>query len=184
MNRSEQLCTMVRLLLSLFCVGAVCAAWLVSRHVEHGISWVRDDQPPALPQGEFGFVEYQVIAHGCGLWLSCYRSTRWARPDTGVKHTTLDLDMWKFDRRRGPDSIAGFYWHGGAESLLIVPYWFLLALALGALAWNSMRLMRVMRRVRNSRAFCSSCGYDLRATPEKCPECGTVVKNFRAVARR
>lgn len=54
-------------------------------------------------------------------------------------------------------------WH------LDVPYWFL-ALAAGATAlWCAAR-----RSSRFVRGQCSRCGYDLRATPDRCPECGTV----------
>jgi len=38
---------------------------------------------------------------------------------------------------------------------------------------------KVVERKRGSAGLCRSCGYDLRATPNKCPECGTVPKKVR-----
>jgi hypothetical protein len=63
---------------------------------------------------------------------------------------------------------------GGVKTFwfLSVPFWFLL-LASSALpaAW----LVRRLRRRPGAGARpCPSCGYDLRATPDRCPECGAV----------
>jgi len=58
-----------------------------------------------------------------------------------------------------------------------VRYW-MLALAAGLLpsAWLTFRLPPILRqRVRSQRQErrqCPNCGYDLRATPDRCPECG------------
>ena len=54
-----------------------------------------------------------------------------------------------------------------------VPAW-LLALVTGALACP--RLVAILRARRNRpRGLCAICGYNLRATPDRCPECGTAV---------
>jgi hypothetical protein len=53
---------------------------------------------------------------------------------------------------------------------LVVPYW---VLAVGVLLTPGIWLRRRLRRQRLSENQCRTCGYDLRATPQRCPECGT-----------
>jgi hypothetical protein len=65
-------------------------------------------------------------------------------------------------------------------NVLIVPYWFLEGVMVGVavLAWRA-----VLRRERWVKAGrCARCGYDLRATPERCPECGLEVASRVAAA--
>ena len=52
-----------------------------------------------------------------------------------------------------------------------IPYWSLFAVTTAIMVFTTWRWLRTRRR--QQRGFCSVCGYDLRATPERCPECGT-----------
>jgi hypothetical protein len=57
---------------------------------------------------------------------------------------------------------------------VIIPYWSVVTLT-GVLpaAWAAARTRRwLIARRRASRGCCTRCGYDLRATPGRCPECG------------
>jgi hypothetical protein len=54
----------------------------------------------------------------------------------------------------------------------VAPHWFLTLLA--ALPATLVTAVRSRHRRRMRTGLCPTCGYDLRATPGRCPECGTV----------
>ena len=63
---------------------------------------------------------------------------------------------------------------------LFVPHWWLIVLLLipaGVYAWRVI----VARRARGA-GFCGVCGYDLRASPDRCPECGAAPTESNATA--
>ena len=95
--------------------------------------------------------------------------------------TELKTDQGRRWRdQRGPAGDEPHYglWLGfglrrsGPERLLFLPH----ALAVVASAASAGTLwVRHRRQVRRDRlGLCPACGYDLRATPDRCPECGAV----------
>jgi hypothetical protein len=74
-------------------------------------------------------------------------------------------------------------WHTNAPFWgLRIPYWSVVLLSLPLPAWCLLRWRR--RRRRAALGHCPACGYDLRATPHRCPECGRESAGSRPPRRR
>lgn len=85
--------------------------------------------------------------------------------------------------------VAGFAYQGGMARRglycrqLVFPCWYLGGLGIAILLayWGQLywKKRRQVRRLRNG--CCPQCGYDIRATKQRCPECGTPVPGLPAV---
>ena len=69
-------------------------------------------------------------------------------------------------------------WHFSSTWLPRLPYWakwVLITFGVGVpWAMSAVSALRGRRRAaRHALGLCATCGYDLRATPGRCPECGT-----------
>src|SRR5205085_833770 len=67
---------------------------------------------------------------------------------------------------------------GGVAHVFVAPYWFAIVMLL---IWPVRRII-AQRRADQSEKWrlagrCPSCGYDLRASPQRCPECGAEAAN-------
>jgi hypothetical protein len=122
-----------------------------------------------------------------GLTRQHYPTFDWAGPGDQLIHKTQrprNLD----DSFGGTEGfrLLGFAWrswfmmHGPqiySGWQLAVPFWALCAVTAAAPA---MWARGWLRRKRLGPGLCPTCGYDLRATPERCPECGRPVQQVVA----
>jgi hypothetical protein len=76
-------------------------------------------------------------------------------------------------QRLGFALVEGLF-QGRSYRGIMLPCWFpVLLLSVGPAAWL---VLALRQRRRRKLGFCVKCGYDLRASPERCPECGTPIR--------
>jgi hypothetical protein len=78
---------------------------------------------------------------------------------------------------------TGFAWRSnrhpsGLDWDVMVPAWsFLLLWLVPMAAWRDLNRARLAQARRRAAGLCPACGYDLRASKDRCPECGRPISS-------
>ena len=178
---------------SLLMLGIVVLFWVRSYWTSDMVRWNGERRFIQLFSGYSGFEIYSDTGllvrsreqpHWCGtLWPFDH-----ARPDDDIYccMTVLSPISPVVDRTHlKPRASLRFSYDQGKSEYrddylaIRTPYWSF------ALIFTILPLIVLRRwiRKRNRNSFaCVSCGYDLRATPDRCPECGAVVSQKPSLA--
>jgi hypothetical protein len=189
----RHLFTILSALSLLLCV-AVCVLWVRGRFVSDTFKFVqhREDAPRTVIENgheievkgdsaeRIWTVASSLGGIGIGMELSINivdensAGFHWRReqpaaflsPPQATLARRLGFDVAVLAQQLGPRQLV--YTKG-----VILPTWFVLVVSafLPAVLVLRQRCWRTARRL--SRGQCVHCGYDLRASPERCPECGT-----------
>jgi hypothetical protein len=142
----------------LWCVGYVWKDGAYAVYAYSGIvTGVRIDLYPGIAETphRLGFIPFADLPIG-GVQTNWRMTNGWAFGSV----IAYDREVCRWGEKRDVNVRAG-----AAVAVLALPgvVWF---------GWRGARQMKRRRRERGG--LCPMCGYDLRATPEKCPECGAI----------
>jgi hypothetical protein len=181
----RRLFTLVSALSLLICVLTVLL-WATTRREAMGVTWYASSGRDGLFRGygvssAAGHVEFTLVFQNNSFvpdksldhfWLG-----RWAWDGPSIEPAWKFAGFWydHFDSGRMPDPQMTCH---GWDSV-VIPSWFALTCAAILPSIWIKRHLHARRAAYLGR--CSRCGYDLRATPDRCPECGTPIPTTAGV---
>ena len=151
------------LILSLAVVGSLIRSYFYSDYLCYGTN----------SSGEV------VCATRSGrLWIwRVPPNARLGLPGTNSTNLKLPRREWRTVPReadnpfeKGPRILGFRFAHNTLMSVIEIPHW---AIALLLILPSVILIWR--RRHRREGNYCTDCGYDLRASKDRCPECGTPI---------
>jgi hypothetical protein len=123
---------------------------------------------------------FPVAKHGTDVVAARFLTGREGSNWPGTEYRWWRLSYTTSQRPQGPHSKTVADVPGAWQCSAVASYWLVLAVGVLPALRPVLRWNRARRRRRQGRCVC--CGYDLRATPERCPECGREVAEIAATA--
>ncbi|MDB5320158.1 MAG: hypothetical protein JWN40_1789 [Phycisphaerales bacterium] len=175
MRRVLRILFNVATVVSLVLCVVTMAAWVLSYQARDFFSWTQADRRLRLVA--------ETHRHGlaAGVFVPVGTGGRLLPPEARWKYTAPKSYAQTVGSQGTFFKRFGFvfeYSENGAFALrqLACPYWFIMLLTTILPAARLAAWRRRARRLSLHPTVCRHCGYDLRATPDRCPECGTVLK--------
>jgi len=127
-----------------------------------------DQRDISLPKPEY--VDHAKADYPQGLHIGWVTQS----PDEFINLGWND-NRWRRVGFRGYHSSTEANNYVGRRYRAAAPFWFLALIFAGLPLVHVRRTLRVRRRLLNG--LCAKCGYDLRATSERCPECAEPISD-------
>ena len=194
-------------LASLLVAASGAFMWVRSHRVSEAWGWA--SAAPDGPDARLHDVRIWSAKGGVGLYVQDYWNLRNGNAGFPFFHDTSTMMMYPYAAGAAA-GIAESRWHWrdftlyrasrGKKDLwmeldgqtyttadrmteysVVVPWWSFVAIGLILPPFALRRFRRARRwRRRVREGLCAQCGYDLRATPGRCPECGTAAAEVGA----
>jgi hypothetical protein len=144
--------------LSLLLCLATAAVWVRSHYQDDEITWIHRSDTLFIATTAPDSITLEIGRQSFDLvfddgWYRNSTGGMFSRPEArfGLHHEVFSSGMGSWNK-----------W------VVTFPLW------LAALVFGFLPAVRLLVRRRGEPGTCRTCGYDLRATPDRCPECGTV----------